>query len=425
MIGQPYTVSIALRYLRARAHTAFISFISAVSMLGIALAVAVLIIVMSVINGFETELERRILSVTPDARLFGYDGDRRTEAPVDDWQAMRETALERDDVEAAAPFVEGQGMLIVDDELLSVTVRGIDPVLETGVSSIYRQVVAGDYQSLAEGDGIVIGSSLAELLGVGVGDPVTLVLPQAMVTAAGMAPRVKRFDVVGIFDVGMQEFDRGLALVNFDMATRLYRTGGRASGISLRVDDVYRASTIVVEYGQSILNRFGGTYLPEDWSYRHANVFRSIALTKPMLFIMLSLVIVIAAFNIVSTLFMVVREKRGDIAILRSIGSAPRNILNIFIVQGSSIGFIGVVAGLALGLVLVASLGTIVGWVESWFAIDLLSADVYLIGDLPTEARAGEIARICLLAFGLAVLATLLPAWRASRQPPAEALRHE
>jgi lipoprotein-releasing system permease protein len=425
MMRQPFTVSIALRYLRARAHTAFISFISAVSMLGIALAVAVLIIVMAVINGFESELERRILSVTPDARLFGYDRDGQVEAPVDDWQAMRQAALLRDDVEAAAPFVEGQGMLIADNELLSVLVRGIDPALETGVSSISERIVAGNYLSLAENDGIVIGQSLADALSVAVGDEVILVLPEPQVTLAGVMPRVKAFDVVAIFNVGMQEFDRGLTLVNFDIATRLYRTGGRASGISLRVDDVYQASAIVAEYGNSMLDRFGDAFLPEDWSYRHSNIFRSIELTKPMLFIMLSLVIVIAAFNIVSTLFMVVREKRGDIAILRSIGATPRHILSIFIVQGSSIGLLGMLGGLVLGLVLVASLGTIVGWIEGLFTIDLLAADVYLIGDLPTEARAGEIAQICLLAFGLAVLATLLPAYRASRQPPAEALRHE
>jgi lipoprotein-releasing system permease protein len=422
---QPFTVFIALRYLRARAHAAFISFISAVSMLGIALAVAVLIIVMAVINGFETELERRILSVSPDARLFGYDTVAQIEAPVDDWQALRSAALERADVEAAAPFVEGQGMLIASDELLSVIVRGIDPTLETGVSSISERIVAGNYSSLAANDSIVIGQSLADALGVTIGNEVILLLPQARITGAGVQPVLKSFYVVGIFDVGMQEFDRGLAFVSFDIATRLYRTGGRASGISLRVDDVYQAAGIVQDYGRSMLNRFGNAYLPEDWSFRHSNIFRSIELTKPMLFIMLSLVIVIAAFNIVSTMFMVVREKRGDIAILRSIGATPRNVLNIFIVQGSSIGLIGTLGGLALGLTLVASLGTIVGWVEGWFSIDLLSADVYLIGDLPTEARAGEIARICLLAFGLAVLATLLPSYRASRQPPAEALRHE
>jgi lipoprotein-releasing system permease protein len=394
-------------------------------MLGIALAVAVLIIVMAVINGFETELERRILSVSPDARLFGYDTVAQVEAPVDDWQGLRDVALARDDVEAAAPFVEGQGMLLVDDQLLSVIVRGVDPVLETGVSSISERIVAGEYQSLAQDNSIVIGQSLADELSVSVGSEVLLVLPQASVTPAGIMPRLKSFNVVGIFDVGMQEFDRGLAFVNFDIATKLYRTGGRASGVSLRVDDVYQAAAIVQDYGQSVLTRFSGAYLPEDWSFRHSNVFRSIELTKPMLFIMLSLVIVIAAFNIVSTLFMVVREKRGDIAILRSIGATPRNILSVFIVQGSSIGLIGTLGGLVLGLLLVASLGTIVGWVESLFAIDLLSADVYLIGDLPTEARAGEIAQICLLAFGLAVLATLLPAYRASRQPPAEALRNE
>ncbi|MGD8341789.1 MAG: lipoprotein-releasing ABC transporter permease subunit [Gammaproteobacteria bacterium] len=423
MIRQPYTAAIALRYLRARAQTAFISFISAVSMLGIALAVAVLIIVMAVINGFESELERRILSVSPDARLFGYDG--RGEAPVDNWPELREAALARDDVEAAAPFVEGQGMLIAENDLIGVTVHGVDPALETGVSSIHERIVEGSYAALADDDAILIGSSLAGSLGVGLGDKVTVLLPQAQVTPAGMVPRSKRFDVAGVFDVGMQEFDRGLALVSFDVATRLYRTGGRASGISLRVDDRYEAASIVADFAVSMRNRFDTGYSYEDWSFRHANVFRSIELTKPMLFIMLSLVIVIAVFNIVSTLFMVVREKTGDIAILRSIGSSPASILNIFVVQGSSIGFVGVLGGLILGLALVVSLGPIVGWVEGWFGIDLLAADVYLIGELPTEARPGEIAQICLLAFGLAVLATLYPAYRASRQPPAEALRHE
>lgn len=434
MIRQPYTVSIALRYLKARAHTAFISFISAVSMLGVALAVAVLIVVMAVVNGFETELEQRILSVTPDAWLIGYDG--RGEAPVENWPVLRDAALERDDVVAAAPFVEGPGMVMANDELLGVTVRGVDPDMEMSVSSLYQHMVSGDYQRLREGDNatdaneprrsaIVIGSRLAEALEVEVGDDIVVVLPTAQVTPAGMMPRLKQFELAGIFDVGMQEFDRGLVLVGFDMAMTLYRTNGRASGISLKVDDIYQAETIVSDYGTSMLNRYGGGYIRESWAFRYRNVFRSIELTKPMLFIMLSLVVVIAVFNIISTLFMVVREKRGDIAILRTLGSAPRSILNVFIVQGSSIGFIGVIAGLALGLGLVASLGTIVGWIETWLSIELFSGDVYPIDDLPTEARSGEIVRICLLAFVLAVLATIYPAWRASRQPPAEALRHE
>lgn len=423
MIRQPYTVSIALRYLRARAHAAFISFISSVSMLGVALAVAVLIIVMGVVNGFETELEQRILSIVPDARLFGYDG--HAEAPVDNWQEMRAAALARPDVEAAAPFVEGQGMLAVDDELLGVTVRGVDPVLERGVTSLYEHMVGGEFDALASSDAILIGTRLADLLGVGVGDRVILVLPQARVTLAGVVPPLKRFRVGGIFDVGMQDFDRGLVLVGFDAATALYRTGGRASGVSLKVDDVYQAPSIVVDYGRSLLDRYGGSYLPEDWKFRYSNIFRSIELTRTMLFIILSLAVVIAVFNIVSTLIMIVREKRGDIAILRTLGSTPRSILNIFVVQGSSIGLIGVIGGLVLGLALLASLGTIVGWIDAWFSIDLFSGDVYAIDDVPAEARPGEIARICLLAFALAALATVYPAYRASRQPPAEALRHE
>lgn len=420
---QPWTVSIAMRYIGARTHTAFISFISAVSMLGIALAVGVLIIVMAVINGFETELERRILSVLPDASLTGWDGNSTT--TVQDWAALREAALARDDVDAAAPFVEGQGMLVVGSELIGVGVFGVDPDLEPGVSTLNERIVSGSYERLADNDAIFIGASLAEALGVSVGDEATLLLPEAHISPAGISPRMKAFEVAGIFDVGMQQFDRGLVYIGFDIATRLYRTGGRASGISLNVDDVYAASTIVSDFAQSVLGRLDDGYLPETWSRRYANVFRSIELTKPLLFIMLSLVVMIAAFNIVSTLVMVVREKRGDIAILRSIGATPRSILNVFIVQGSSIGFIGMLGGLLLGLVLVATLGTIVGWIEAWFAIDLLSTDVYPIGDLPTEARAGEIAQICLIAFGLAVLATLYPAWRASRQPPAEALRHD
>jgi lipoprotein-releasing system permease protein len=423
MMRQPYPAAIALRYLGARSQSAFISFISAVSMLGVALAVAVLIIVMAVVNGFESELERRILSVSPDARIYGHANGGS--APVDDWQALRALALERDDVTGAAPFVEGQGLVHVGAKLLGVTVRGVDPALESTVSSIGEHLVAGSFDSLREKWHIVIGRTLAEDLGVTVGDEVLLHLPRIIVTAVGPSAPVRAFTIGGIFDVGMAEFDRGLVLVSFEDATKLYRTGGKASGISIRVDDVYEARTIIAELAYSARDRFKSAYEYEDWSYRHANVFRSIELTRPILFIMLSLVIAIAAFNIVSTLFMVVREKRGDIAILRSLGAAPRHILGIFVAQGSSIGFLGMLGGLALGLALVASLGTIVDWIERIFSIDLLSADVYLIGDLPTEARAGDVLRICLLAVGLAVLATLYPAWRAARQPPAEALRNE
>jgi lipoprotein-releasing system permease protein len=423
MIRQPYSLAIAMRYLRARSQSAFISFISAVSMFGIALSVGVLIIVMAVINGFESELERRILSVVPDARLTGYANGG--EVTLRDWQTLRELALEREDVVAASPFVEGAAIATAGERLAQLMVRGVDPATAAGVSTITERIVAGSFARLSGDWTIVIGQDLADLLAVDVGDELRLHTPEVRRTPVGPRNTSRAFTVGGIFDTGLAEFDRGLVFIAFDEAASLYRTRGRATGLSLRVDNKYEASRIVWAFGSDMLNRFGEEYLPDNWARRHSNIFRSIELTKPLLFIVLSLVMAIAAFNIVSTLFMVVREKRGDIAILRTIGSSPRSILNIFLLQGASIGLIGMLGGLALGLVLVVSLGTIVGWIEAWFAIDLLAADVYLIGELPTEARAGEIAQICVLALGLATAATIWPAWRASRQAPAEALRNE
>jgi lipoprotein-releasing system permease protein len=423
MIYQPYPLAVGLRYLRSRSRGRFISFISAVSMLGIALSVAVLIIVMAVISGFESELEQRILSVMPDASLFGYG--RSGKQPLEDWPQLRDAALERDDILAVAPFVEGDALATAGDRLAPVLVRGVDPLADASVSTIAGRFTAGSLDGLAGDWTVAIGSQLAAALGVGLGDELSLYVPEIRVTRVGQINTYRVFTVAGIFNVGMAEFDRGLALVNFDDATKLYRTRGRASGISLKTRDSYNAEAIVYDFGNDMLGRYGIESLPETWSRRYSNIFRSIELTKPLLFIVLSLVMAIAAFNIVSTLFMVVREKRGDIAILRSIGSSPRSILNIFLVPGSTIGLIGMLGGLALGLLLVASLGTIVGWIEGWFSIDLLDADVYLIGDLPTEARIGEIVQICALALGLALLATIYPAWRAARQPPAEALRNE
>ncbi len=424
----PYSIWIALRYLRLFGRTgkrgggrqSFISFISLVSMIGIALAVALLIATMSVVNGFETELERRILGVTPDASVVGVD------APLEDWERVRADALQRPGVRGAAPFVEGQGMVVAGEALLGVNIRGIEASLESGVSSIGDSLIAGRLDTLTAGTwNAVIGSVLADTLGVSVGDEFVLVLPTARVTLAGLAPRMRALTVVGLFDVGMQEFDRGLMLVSLADAGTIFGTGGRASGVGLDVEDIYQARAIVSDFAQSLVDRIGGRVYVDDWTQQHANVFRSIQLTKPILFIMLSLVIAVAAFNIVSTLFMVVREKRGDVAILRSIGATPRAVLSLFASQGTAIGVVGTVAGFALGMLLVIFLGDMVALFERVFGIDLLSADAYLIGDLATEARPAEVTRICLLSLGLAVLATIYPAWVASRQPPAEALRHE
>lgn len=413
---QPYQLSIALRYLRARSRDSFISFISLVSMLGIGLAVAVLVVVLSVMNGFEYELQQRILGMVSDATLTGY------EAPLEDWQATRARILERADVVAAAPLIEGEGMATFGDAYAGVALRGIVPDLETGVSALGTLLVAGDLGALTPGSfDIVVGKALAEFLGVGVGDKLRLVLPQARVTAAGLVPRVKVFTVAGIFSAGMYEYDRGLAYVHLDDAARLFQTGGKATGMSLKVDDIYAAGTIVMETARTL----GGGFYASDWSRQHANIFRSIAITKGIMFVLLSLVIAVAAFNIVSTLVMVVREKRGDIAILRTVGTSPRGVMSIFATQGTAIGTIGTTFGLVLGLIVMQSLDAVVAFIESTFGIDLLPADVYFLAQLPTRARLDETAQICALTLLLAVVATIYPALKAARAAPAEALRYE
>ena len=417
---QPYELSIALRYLRARSSHSFISFISAVSMIGIGLAVAVLIVVLSVMNGFEYELQQRILGMVSDATIGGYDG------PLEDWQGLRARALQRPDVSAAAPFVEGQGMAVAGESLAGVIVRGVDPELEREVSSINDAIREGNIDSLTPGSySVLIGGSLAEVLNVGVGDEIVLVLAEARVTPAGLVPRVRSLEVAGIFEAGMYEYDRGLVFVNLADAAVLFRTAGRATGVRLNVTDFYAASRVATELATELANEKGSNFYVDDWTRQHSIYFRSIQLQKSIMFVILSLVIAVAAFNIVSTLMMVVRDKRGDIAILRSFGAAPRAIMTVFASQGTLIGLVGTLLGVALALLVTSQLANFVGLLEAWFDIDLLSADVYFLSDLPTQLRALEIAEISALALGLAVAATFYPALAAARQPPAEALRYE
>ena len=385
-------------------------------MVGIGLAVAVLIVVLSVMNGFEYELQQRILGMVSDAAITGLDG------PLDDWQAVRDRALAREDVVAAAPFVEGQGVIVAGEATAGVGVRGVEPLLEPAVSAIADVLREGSIEGLEPGGfNMLIGSILADDLGVGVGDSIVLLLAQGRVTPAGIFPRMRSFTVAGIFEAGMYEYDRGLTFVNMHDATRLFATDGQASGVRLAVTDIYAAGRTATELALDL----GGGFYVTDWTRQHVNFFRSIQLTKTIMFVILSLVVGVAAFNIVSTLVMVVRDKRGDIAILRSYGASPRGILTIFANQGTLIGLLGTLFGVGLGLLVVSQLEAAVAAFEAWFNLDLLSGEVYFISDLPAQARAGEIVRIALLALLLAVAATFYPAFSAARQAPAEALRHE
>lgn len=413
---QPYQLSLALRYLRERGGNGFISFISLVSMLGIAIGVAVLIVVLAVMNGFDRELRARILGMTAHATLTGFSG------PLDDWRGLKESALAHEGVLAAAPFVEGQGVLVAGDRTSGTSIRGVAPAMEAEVTRIGDYLNEGSLSDLVPGEfNIVLGYELAAQLAVEVGDTVVLVVPQGMVTPAGLMPRLRSFRVSGLFEAGMYEYDRALALINLEDATKLYRTGGRATGLRLLVEDAFAAGTLARELAVDA----GGGFYVGDWTRQHANFFRSIQLTKSILFVILLLVIGVAAFNIVSTLAMVVREKRSDIAILKTLGSGPADVVLAFAGHGTLIGVVGTLMGVALGVVLSIQLGSLVVWIESLSGVDLLAADVYFLSDLPTALAPSEIAQIALLALVLAIAATVVPAMTAGRVEPARALRHD
>ena len=413
---QPYEISMALRYLRVRGKSGFISFISLVSMVGIGLAVAVLIVVLSVMNGFEYELRQRILNIVSHATISGAD------APLADWRGMRDSVLASPDVIGAAPYVDGQGLLMAEEALAGVQVRGIDPELESDVSVIATLLGQGSLEDLQQGAyRTLIGTALAEELDVGVGDSVVLILAQGTVTPVGLTPRTRLLHVAGTFEAGMFEYDRGLIYIHLEDAARLFRTGGEATGLRLAVADIFRAGSVALDLARAL----GGGFYIGDWTGQHVNFFRSIQLTKSIMFVIFSLVIAVAVFNILSTLVMVVRDKRSDIAILQSFGASSRSITALFATQGTMIGVIGTAFGVALGILIASQLGGMVTVLETLLGIDLLSEEVYFISDLPTDIRPAEVIQIALLAVVLAISATLYPAFSASRQPPVEALRHE
>jgi lipoprotein-releasing system permease protein len=411
-----WTRWIGFRYLRARRDNRFVGFISGISMAGIALGVMTLIAVLSVMNGFERDLQQRILDVVSHATLEGEEGR------LDDWQPIRRLTEGRPGVVAVAPFIEGRGMLVAGERSAAVELRAILPDDERAVSALHRHVSGQDFGELVPGAWrVLLGSGLADKLGVMPSDVVQVVIAQGNVTPAGVAPRMRRFTVAGLIEVGMYEFDQGLALVHLDDARRLYRMGESVTGLRYAFADADRAGASIRDIAESL----GGSYLISDWSRRHGNFFRSIQVTKSIMFFVLLLVVAVAAFNIISTLVMVVKEKSADIAILRTLGGSPRDMLTIFIVQGTAIGLAGTAAGVALGLLVSANITTIVHGLEQAMGIAFVDPRVYFISDLPAEIRMADVLLIGGTALALCIAATIYPAWRAAATLPAEALRHE
>jgi len=385
-------------------------------MLGIAIAVAVLILVLSVVNGFERELQDRLLAMTAHASIENIDGRML------DWQVLSAAAVENPRVTATAPFIEGQALLVFGEQLSGAELRGIEPVAENSVSGVGRMMVDGELGSLEAGSfNVVLGVELADALNVGIGEKVTVTLAEGIVTPAGVVPRTKRFVVSGLYRVGMYEFDRRLAFINLSDAQKLYRKKEAVTGVRLAVSEIFEAPAIVREVALA----HGEVVLVSDWTRRHVNFFRSIQITKSILFVILLLVVAVAAFNIVSTLVMVVKDKQADIAILRTIGARQSSVLRIFITQGSVIGIVGTAAGVLFGILLALNLESIVSSLETVFGIKFLAADVYFISDLPSELRIADIVRVASIAIVLALGSTVYPAWIAARTAPAEALRYE
>jgi lipoprotein-releasing system permease protein len=413
-----YEWMIGRRYLRSARGSQFISFISTISMVGVAIGVAVLIVVLSVMNGFEKELRDRILSLTAHATITA------PQAGVEDWQSVVEHAKQDPEVVAAAPFIEDQALLIAGNKTSGAAISGILPEQEKNVSNVAEKMKSGRFDQLQPGKyGIVLGVELAKALDVKVGDRVVVVTSLRNTTPAGVLPRMRAFHVIGTFAAGMYEFDRNFAYMHLQDAARLYRMGDTVSGIRLRLDDMFAAPKVVHRIAASLSGN--AVYYVDDWTRKHANFFRSIQLTKSVMFIILLLVVAVAAFNIISTLVMVVKEKQSDIAILRTIGATPRSILRIFVTQGTAIGAIGTLAGVALGVILATNLETLVHGLEAVLGTHFLDAKVYFMSDLPATVEWRDVLKISLTAFGLCCLSTIYPSWRAARTQPAQSLRHE
>jgi lipoprotein-releasing system permease protein len=415
----PYELQIGWRYTRAgRAgrRNGFISFISGVSMLGIALGVAALIIVLSVMNGFQKEVRDRMLSVIAHVEVMDAMGGALT-----DWQDTAARARQNPQVVGAAPFVAAQALIARGDDMRGAVVRGISPPDEASVTDLAAQLKDSTFSKLTPGAwGIVLGSELARSLGVREGDSVTIVAPGGQVTPAGVVPRLKQLTVAGTFDSGHYEYDSTLALIHLDDAARLFRVEG-PTGVQLRLKDLHQAQVV----GAELSAQLGPGVIVRDWTRTNRNWFSAVQLEKRLMFIILTLIVAVAAFNLVSTLVMTVTDKRADIAILRTLGASPRSIMGIFMVQGAASGVIGTLAGVLLGLLIAFNIDVIVPFIEGLFNTSFLPGSIYLISRMPSEPQSADILPITLISLVLSFVATLYPSWRASRVQPAEALRYE
>ncbi|MFP8966072.1 lipoprotein-releasing ABC transporter permease subunit [Pokkaliibacter sp. CJK22405] len=413
-MGNSWASWIGLRYTRAKRRNHFISFISVVSIAGLTLGVAVLIIVLSVMNGFDREMRERILGMVPQASILGY--------PVmHDWQQLESLISEKPGVVGAAPFVQAEGMLNNEGNTNGVLLQGILPSQEDKISIIREHISEGSLDELKSGSfNIILGDILAQYLNAKVGDKVTLILPEATATLGGVFPRMKRFNVVGIFSLGAQ-LDANMALVNIEDAAKLKRLGDGVDGIRIKFDDLFSAPQKV----RDIASTLPGMFRVSDWTRTQGNLYQAIQMEKTMMALLLSLIIAVAAFNIVSTLVMVVTDKHADIAILRTLGATPGDIMKVFMVQGSVIGVVGTLVGTGLGVLGAYTVTDLVHWLEKVFHTQFLNPDVYFISYLPSDPHASDIAIICGAALVMSFIATLYPAWRASKTQPAEALRYE
>lgn len=409
-------VFIGLRYTRAKRRNHFISFISLIAMFGIVLGVWALITVLSIMNGFEAELRDRILGVASHVTITSAEGG------LENWQDMRARVAQSPEVAAVAPYVLGQGMLSKGDAVTGAIVRGVQPGMEQNVSDIGAHMQKGSLDSLEPGAWrIVVGSAMARSLGLSIGSKVVLVAPRGRITAAGMLPRLRRFTVSGIFEIGMYEYDSGMALMNLDDASKLYQSAGRVTGLRLRLDNVFDAPLVRNDLARSLPP---GLFV-SDWTREHSNFFRALKIEKRVMFIILFLIVAVAAFNIVSTLVMVVTDKQSDIAILRTLGMRPRSVMGIFMVQGMVVGLVGTLVGGIVGVVTALNIETLVPFLENLIGVQFFPADVYVISEFPADMHWHDVLVVTLASLGMSALATLYPASRASRTQPAEALRYE